>query len=398
MRGAAVLVQVAILSHVTFGIQAGEVLVINRSPTSVQMTHPESRVIGAEESIRLRTADADTNITFVAPDHTAVIPQGSFVMVEIGMALEVNVYDTNDVQLELSAAAHVCVPSQGEPPEVFKCIADTAFGGGLPETFAKDSFLRLWQDLNYWRLCNQTPAAEPIRTQASGTGHTIDILREKPMVATIRGFVNAAKCKELLQFARLDSLVRAHVGSGGGATSTSEARETLTANMFVNWHKTNALSLTAAKTFDVASELLVSKVPYEGQEPINFLHYLKGFEYKPHTDGGRLGKGKRVATTLIYCEAAEEGGATVFPMIPLRFQPSSGDLLFFEYAPDPNKQLHAACPVVVGNKSTLTQWHRLGVSPEEPWDNFEDWGKFHNPHGQTRWGGPRYEGLKHEEL
>lgn len=232
----------------------------------------------------------------------------------------------------------------------------------------------------------------------SVTGHNVEILREKPMIAAIRGFVKPTKCKELGQFAKLDSLVRAHVGTGGGATSTSESRETLTSNMYVNWEESNALSLTAAMTFDVATELLGSKVPYEGQEPINFLHYLKGFEYKPHTDGGVLGKGKRVATSLIYCEAAQEGGATVFPNIPLRFQPELGDLLFFEYAPNPTLQLHAACPVITGNKSTLTQWHRLGVSVEEPWDNFQDWGKFHNPHGQTRWSGARYEGLSHDEL
>jgi len=62
-------------------------------------------------------------------------------------------------------------------------------------------------------------------------------------------------------------------------------------------------------------------MPYEGQEPVNFLHYIKGFEYKPHTDGGEKRPGGRVATTLIYCEVAEEGGGTVFPQgtPPLRY-------------------------------------------------------------------------------
>ena len=74
----------------------------------------------------------------------------------------------------------------------------------------------------------------------------------------------------------------------------------------------------------------------------------------------------------------------------LRFQPTSGSLLFFAYAPSPGLQEHAACPVLAGNKSTLTQWHRLGVSPDMPWDSFEDWGRFRNPHSKARWKGPRY--------
>jgi len=165
----------------------------------------------------------------------------------------------------------------------------------------------------------------------------------------------------------------------------------------VNWDENNVLTRAAVSMFDIASELLKEKVPYEGQEPINFLHYVKGFEYKPHTDGGVVGSGKRVATTLVYCEVAEEGGGTVFPnggpgTPPLRYQPTPGSLLFFEYAPNPNLQEHAACPVLAGNKSTLTQWHRLGVSPESPWDLFEDWGRFGNPYIHSRWKGARYGG------
>ena len=165
--------------------------------------------------------------------------------------------------------------------------------------------------------------------------------------------------------------------------------------MFVNWDSDDTLSQTAAATFDLVSEMLKARVPYEGQEPVNFLHYLKGFEYKPHTDGYGGATGQRVATTLVYCEAADEGGGTVFPRgdtlnPPLRFQPSPGDMLYFEYQPDPGLQEHSACPVIAGNKSTLTQWHRLGVSPEKEWHTYENWGVFHNPHIASRWKGPRY--------
>jgi hypothetical protein len=44
----------------------------------------------------------------------------------------------------------------------------------------------------------------------------------------------------------------------------------------VDWGAKNILSSTAAATFDIVSEMLGERVPYEGQEPVNFLHYMKG--------------------------------------------------------------------------------------------------------------------------
>ena len=49
-----------------------------------------------------------------------------------------------------------------------------------------------------------------------------------------------------------------------------------------------------------------------------------------------------------------------------------------------------ACPVTAGNKTTLTQWHRLGVTPEVPWDTYESWGKFAHPHIHTRYKGAKW--------
>ena len=146
----------------------------------------------------------------------------------------------------------------------------------------------------------------------------------------------------------------------------------------------------AAVTVELASELLGERIPYEAQEPINFLHYKVGFEYKPHTDGGGRTKGKRVATTLVYCEAAAEGGSTVFPGDDLKLSPGEGDLLFFEYKNGPQSTQHAACPVISGNKTTLTMWHRLGVSADDPWYNYEQWGEFHNPHLRSVYKAPAF--------
>ena len=187
-------------------------------------------------------------------------------------------------------------------------------------------------------------------------------------------------------------MISTQVGGGAGSTTFSDARETLSTNLYVDWDRAEApLTDVAARTVEVASELLGQTIPYEAQEPINYLFYKPGYEYKPHTDGSGGRPGKRVATTLVYCHAADLGGATVFTGPKgLRFVPRDGDLLFFEYKHGGRDTTHAACPVAKGDKSTLTMWHRLGVTPDEPWDRFESWGTFDHPHLASRYAAPPY--------
>ena len=47
----------------------------------------------------------------------------------------------------------------------------------------------------------------------------------------------------------------------------------------------------------------------------------------------------------------------MFPGDDLKLSPGEGDLLFFEYKNGPQSTQHAACPVIAGNKTTLTMWH-----------------------------------------
>jgi len=374
------------------------VAVVNQFSSQIDVTNPKKVTIniGKNWGRRLKKGEAVTltSSSWREPVNPKIRP-GRYTVIVVDKNGAVSSYDTNDLQVELSAAAHVCSASHSSNTQGWmNCIAKTTYKG-IPRSYAQEAFGALWEDYDYWRICEPKVPSPSLREFASAAGLQVHVLRESPFVATVPGFLNSSDCDALMGSMGKDDLTRAHVGSGGGGTSTSDARETLTSNMFVDWSKVDILSATSVKTFDLVSELLDERVPYEGQEPINFLHYLKGFEYKPHTDGAGENIGKRVATTLIYCEAARKGGATVFPVgehHELKFAPGPGDLLFFKYQPDPGLAMHAACPVIEGSKSTLTQWHRLGVSVQKPWDNFESWGRFHNPYGASRWKGLRYGG------
>ena len=78
----------------------------------------------------------------------------------------------------------------------------------------------------------------------------------------------------------------------------------------------------------------------------------------------RLG-GMRLATTMIYVRSAVSGGRTVFPMISLSVPPTPRALLFWhnitpDHVPD-TRALHAACPVVFGDKWIMNKW--VNIAP-----------------------------------
>ena len=110
--------------------------------------------------------------------------------------------------------------------------------------------------------------------------------------------------------------------------------------------------------------------PVENGEGLQVLRYGPGAEYKPHHDyfnpaepgtAGILRRGgQRVGTLVIYLNAPEQGGATVFPEVPLQVVPQHGHAVFFSYdRPDPaTRTLHGGAPVIRGEKWIATKWLR----------------------------------------
>jgi hypothetical protein len=87
-----------------------------------------------------------------------------------------------------------------------------------------------------------------------------------------------------------------------------------------------------------------------------------------------------MATMVMYCTVADRGGHTNFRNAGVHVKPKSGDAIFFSYI-NPESLImdsgfteHSGCPVYEGDKKIVTQWIRLGVDAENPWDSFNTLG------------------------
>eukprot|EP00933_Yihiella_yeosuensis_P012791 TRINITY_DN12194_c0_g1_i1.p1 TRINITY_DN12194_c0_g1~~TRINITY_DN12194_c0_g1_i1.p1 ORF type:complete len:223 (-),score=30.39 TRINITY_DN12194_c0_g1_i1:430-1098(-) len=188
---------------------------------------------------------------------------------------------------------------------------------------------------------------------------------------------SAEQCDELIAAENLSSRDHLQLAFVDGGRNSKD-RRTLSTDFYPN---VTDVEHPATKLyqlfFDLARQAAGYELDFEGQEPLNWLDYPPGYEYRSHCDGNcgadRIKLGDRVATSLLYCKVAEKGGATIFPHRNMKISPAVGSLLFFTYNPDPQQlSWHAACPVLKGRKNTATQWYREGVGDERDWSKFAD--------------------------
>ncbi|CAD7939617.1 unnamed protein product [Amoebophrya sp. A120] len=276
------------------------------------------------------------------------------------------------------------VPTTLDDTETTDLVPDTRFR--MPPGFVRTWFPQLWESVSHFRLCNVQPDTTPLReadplTLPDGRTARVHVLRENPSVFVVEDVGTGAECAPLIARGGPGQLTRASVTSKGGY---SKARRTLSRNMFPQYVEDETalsddfeklLRTLGLRFFNVTRQLTKYPVHTPGQEPINWLYYKAGYEYRPHCDGNcglpKLEKGMRVCTTLLYCNEPERGGATVFPKDRIKYTPKEGSLLLFTYNPDPaSLSFHSACPVLKGFKTTATQWYRLGVSAKDDWNNY----------------------------
>lgn len=213
---------------------------------------------------------------------------------------------------------------------------------------------------------------------------TVRVLREEaptvPAVYLVDGFAQDAECDEMM--AETIPQMAPSVVSGGG---TSRARRSYSVNMYPDYaDKASTHTRIAQRMLAFAREWGgYTSLELPGQEPINAVYYKdEGDEYKSHCDGGcngeRFTTGRRVATSLLYCEGAERGGYTLFTRSGLKVAGRRGQLLFFGYKLKQNVSEHSlmdsghtdhtGCPLRAGRKWIATMWFREGVSEEWSWD------------------------------
>lgn len=72
-----------------------------------------------------------------------------------------------------------------------------------------------------------------------------------------------------------------------------------------------------------------------GQEDFTIIQYNVADQYTPHCDGtcdhSMYNSRGRVATAVLYCQVAEEGGGTSFTKSDIFVKPKVGQATFFSY-------------------------------------------------------------------
>ncbi|MEM8792159.1 MAG: 2OG-Fe(II) oxygenase [Pseudomonadota bacterium] len=179
-------------------------------------------------------------------------------------------------------------------------------------------------------------------------------------------FLAEADRKRLIWLAK-DRLQRAQIGSETKVLETSEARS-------------NSDAYLAPTDVPEAAALMARIAPIVGLsashgEGVSVLRYTAGQEFKPHVDGIWSGAsemartqfeadgGQRLFTTIVYLNAVDGGGATVFPRLNLNVPPNPGRLLLFANSAAGSSDvtpeaIHAAEPVTKGEKWAAVCWWR----------------------------------------
>ena len=198
------------------------------------------------------------------------------------------------------------------------------------------------------------------------------------MIAYLPNWTKPGDCADMEGRALRIGLADAQVF---GERNVIADRRAISANL--EWSQSNETSITnhlIKRAFKLAEKLRPYDVtPGPFQEPLNFIQYAHGGEYRPHCDGvchrTPYARGGRVATLIHYCRAPDVGGATVFPKARLKVKPAAAGAGLFTYKQsdgymDDGNTLHTGCLLREGVKQIVTMWMREDVHDGEPWSDF----------------------------
>jgi len=224
---------------------------------------------------------------------------------------------------------------------------------------------------------------------------SVQIMLNRPAskIHVIENFIDQEECKAMEEAAK-PKLHQATVADGKGGSEYSEHRKAMQAGIKVPWSeeaKGNAIARLSRRVYDYTEHVLGLGIEEFGQEDLMSIQYFgRGINdtqpdrYMPHCDGECTGlphkPGNRMATMVLYCTVPALGGHTNFRNAGVHVKPKAGNGIFFSYI-DPETLImdngfteHSGCPVYEGEKKIVTQWIRLGVDEQNPWDSFNTLG------------------------
>ncbi|KAL3773812.1 hypothetical protein ACHAW5_004105 [Stephanodiscus triporus] len=242
-------------------------------------------------------------------------------------------------------------------------------------------------------------ATEPKRTEY-WQKRKVEVMIDRPSakIHVIEDFLTPEECKAVEEQAA-PLLHDATVADGMGGSKLTESRKAKQAGIKVHWDKEAEGDLIASlsrRVYDYVNHVLPFGIKENGQEDLMSIQYFgrglddeKPDRYMPHCDGDCNGlnfrTGQRMATIVMYCDIPEVGGQTRFRNSNVHVIPKKYAATFFSYIDPVTMKMdsgfteHSGCPVLVGEKKIVTQWVRLGVDDENPWNSFntrEWWASF----------------------
>ena len=291
------------------------------------------------------------------------------------------------------AAASACHASLGHAQSVawLGCVQTTLIQepAGFPvqkeATLLKDLLLNYTCDVDDGgtpAIRSVTWSWRPPGSAAVPVSLRVDVLQESPPILLVDDFVSDHECSHMVNASMGDMMPSPGYPSGGNRRSYS-------ASLFPRWDvEGDVVARVSRRLVAFVREAGgYPDVPEVGQEPLSAVYYREaGDEFRSHCDGecrgGAYWAGRRIATSLTYCQAAEEGGHTIFSLSAIKVVPRKRRMLFFGYklrggndrgvteAMDGGLSEHAGCPIRRGTKVVLTQWLREAVTAERDWRHY----------------------------
>lgn len=246
-----------------------------------------------------------------------------------------------------------------------------------------------------YTCADETVNATKPKKETKWRERNVNIMIDRPAskIHTIEDFLSASECRAVENAAE-PLLHDATVADGSGGSELSDNRKAKQAGIKVHWDKEEDGDLIARlsrRVYDYVNHVLPFDIQENGQEDLMSIQYFgrgpedeKPDRYMPHCDGDCNGlefkHGNRMATIVMYCDVPEMGGATNFRNSGVHIKPKQYAATFFSYIDPVSMKMddgfteHSGCPVVEGEKKIVTQWVRLGVDDENPWDSFNTLG------------------------